>query len=669
MMMIRILGFAMLACSLNSCFPPIENVSSSLEYSLKDPVVKQIFEARDKRNSDSLKLFLNNEQAKYRILSAEAFGSYHDSTSVHVLSELLLDPFQEVRQAAVWALGQIGHQSAEKELIKAFIPVDSTGLFLKTNMMILEALGKCGGDSTLQMICNVKSYQSKDTAYILGQILSIYRFGLRGKFCAQSFPRLVEYATQRKYSDEARLIAAHCLQRFKEIDTKPYFDLIKSACYEEKNPNVRMCLVTALARVGSQNALTELEELYRRGLDQRIQVNIIKGLQNFKTGNASGLALKAIQNPSIHVAYLGAQYFLENGNELHEEALGAILQQGGLSWQVKSVVYDAILRIVPGYKKLTREILINQIKGLVASSKNPYEKSAYLKCLWRDPKEIQYLIRIAEQSPAAIIDLTTTETILKSTKHPLFSVIYKGTKNPIYKIISTHLQSAIAKSDLGSLSIMAEHFYQESGLLKYYFKPDSSFKEAMKLLSLPRDVETYNDLEKYLAKSGKRKANTIIPVFNHPINWSLLAEKSDTISVEIETDKGVLELELYPKFAPGTVSNFIDLIQKDFFKDKFVHRVVPNFVIQAGCPRGDGYGSLDYTIRMESSRFLNFQEEGILGMASAGADTECSQFFISFSPAPHLDGHYSVFGKMIKGNDVMSIMNVGDKILSIKLKT
>ena len=60
MMMIRILGFAMLACSLNSCFPPIENVSSSLEYSLKDPVVKQIFEARDKRNSDSLKLFLNN---------------------------------------------------------------------------------------------------------------------------------------------------------------------------------------------------------------------------------------------------------------------------------------------------------------------------------------------------------------------------------------------------------------------------------------------------------------------------------------------------------------------------------------------------------------------------------------------------------------------------------
>lgn len=159
------------------------------------------------------------------------------------------------------------------------------------------------------MICNVKSYQPKDTAYLLGQILAIYRFGLRGKFCLESFPRLVEYATQRKYTDEARLMAAHCLQRFKEIESKPYFDLLKTACYEEKNPNVRMCLVTALARVGNQAALTELEELYRRGLDQRIQVNIVKGLQNFKSGNAFGLALKAIQNPSIHVASLGAQYF------------------------------------------------------------------------------------------------------------------------------------------------------------------------------------------------------------------------------------------------------------------------------------------------------------------------------------------------------------------------
>ncbi|HRG32688.1 MAG TPA: peptidylprolyl isomerase [Saprospiraceae bacterium] len=669
MMKIRILGYALLVCSLNSCFPPIENISSSLDYSLSDPIVHQIFEARDRRNSDSLKLFLNSEHGKYRLLSAESFGSFKDSTVVNALIGLLSDPIQEVRQAAVWSLGQIGHQSAEQELIKAFIPVDSSGQFLKTNRMILEALGKCGGDSTLRMICNVKSYQPKDTAYLLGQILAIYRFGLRGKFCLESFPRLVEYATQRKYTDEVRLMAAHCLQRFKEIESKPYFDLLKTACYEEKNPNVRMCLVTALARVGNQAALTELEELYRRGLDQRIQVNIVKGLQNFKSGNAFGLALKAIQNPSIHVASLGAQYFLENGNETHEEALGNILRQGGLSWQVKSIVYDALLRIVPPYKKLTHESLKYQIKGLVTASRNPYEKSAYLKCLWRDPKEIPYFIRTAEQSKDAIIKTTTTEAIFKSLRQSSFSSIYRGAKNPIYKMISAHLHELVTKSDVGSISIMAEQFQQESGMLKYYFKPDSSFKEAMKLLSLPRDIETYNDLEKFLAKSGKRAANTKNPDFNHPINWKLLEGKTDTIKVELETDKGVCELELYPKFAPGTVANFMDLIQKDFFKDKFIHRVVPNFVIQAGCPRGDGYGSLDYSIRTESSKLLNFHEDGILGMASSGPDTECSQFFISFSPAPHLDGRYTIFGKMTKGVDVLNIINVGDKILSVKLKT
>lgn len=86
-------------------------------------------------------------------------------------------------------------------------------------------------------------------------------------------------------------------------------------------------------------------------------------------------------------------------------------------------------------------------------------------------------------------------------------------------------------------------------------------------------------------------------------------------------------------------------------------------------PKGDGYGSLDYSIRQNLFKLLNFHEDGILGMASSGPDTECSQFFISFSPAPHLDGRYTIFEKMTKGVDVLNIINVGDKILSVKLKT
>ena len=89
--------------------------------------------------------------------------------------------------------------------------------------------------------------------------------------------------------------------------------------------------------------------------------------------------------------------------------------------------------------------------------------------------------------------------------------------------------------------------------------------------------------------------------------------------------------------------------------------------MQVGCPRGDGYGSLDYTIRTEIS-LLNYQESGMIGMASAGADTEGVQFFITHSPAPHLDGRYTIFGKMTAGNDVLMSIHQSDQIKWIQIK-
>ncbi len=136
--------------------------------------------------------------------------------------------------------------------------------------------------------------------------------------------------------------------------------------------------------------------------------------------------------------------------------------------------------------------------------------------------------------------------------------------------------------------------------------------------------------------------------------------------VTIKTNKGDLELVLYKKAAPGTVVSFVKLVKSGFYNNKFFHRVVPNFVIQTGCPRGDGYGSPDFTIRTENCGF-QYNDEGWLGMASAGRDTESSQWFITLNPTPHLDGNYTLFGKVTKGMDVVQNIEIGDKISSVKL--
>ncbi|AKQ47725.1 peptidylprolyl isomerase [Rufibacter radiotolerans] len=133
----------------------------------------------------------------------------------------------------------------------------------------------------------------------------------------------------------------------------------------------------------------------------------------------------------------------------------------------------------------------------------------------------------------------------------------------------------------------------------------------------------------------------------------------------LKTSKGDIIFELLVEDAPGSVANFVELLEKGFYNGKNFHRVVPNFVAQGGCPRGDGWGSTDYAIRSEFAD-LNYLE-GYVGMASAGKDTESCQWFITHSPTPHLDGKYTIFAKVVKGMDVVHQLNIGDRIEKVEL--
>ncbi len=134
----------------------------------------------------------------------------------------------------------------------------------------------------------------------------------------------------------------------------------------------------------------------------------------------------------------------------------------------------------------------------------------------------------------------------------------------------------------------------------------------------------------------------------------------------VETDKGTIVLALYPEEAPITVANFIRLARQGFFSGLTFHRVVPNFVAQAGCPRGDGWGGPGYTIRCEVN--LLPYVRGSVGMALSGKDTGGSQFFITHSPEPHLDGTYTVFGQVLEGMEVLDQIKRGDMIRQIRVQ-
>ncbi len=135
--------------------------------------------------------------------------------------------------------------------------------------------------------------------------------------------------------------------------------------------------------------------------------------------------------------------------------------------------------------------------------------------------------------------------------------------------------------------------------------------------------------------------------------------------VSMETNKGLIEIDLYPKHAPKTVNNFVFLINEGFYDGVVFHRVIPNFVVQGGDPTGTGSGGPGYRFEDELKNNPLIHETGVLSMANAGPNTNGSQFFITHSPQPHLNGKHTVFGKVVKGMDVVNSIKKGDKMVKV----
>lgn len=144
-------------------------------------------------------------------------------------------------------------------------------------------------------------------------------------------------------------------------------------------------------------------------------------------------------------------------------------------------------------------------------------------------------------------------------------------------------------------------------------------------------------------------------------------DASKNYMAEIETNRGSIELELFPNHAPKTVNNFVFLAQQGFYDGVLFHRVISNFMIQGGDPTGTGAGGPGYSFEDEVADNPLTHETGVISMANAGPNTNGSQFFITHSPQPHLNGKHTVFGRVVGSQDVVDSIRQGDKMEQVKI--
>ncbi len=270
------------------------------------------------------------------------------------------------------------------------------------------------------------------------------------------------------------------------------------------------------------------------------------------------------------------------------------------------------------------------------------------------------------QAPEIVVRVASVEALSTLVQRDEIDKLPKWKKKKLKEEIANIVLESFKSGDPGLISSAVEVIEKTKLDFMDQYEDNSFIDKSLKLLTLPQDIEAYNNVLKLKSKISNKKYTPYKIKYNHPIDWKIFETIPDSAFVKIETNKGSFDIKLFKNESPGSVVNFVKLVRDHFYDGKKFHRVVPNFVIQTGCPRGDGYGSLNYTIRSELGP-LYYDDSGYVGMASAGKDTECTQWFVTHTPTPHLDGRYTIFGKVVKGMDVVNNILLGDYIIKAEM--
>jgi cyclophilin family peptidyl-prolyl cis-trans isomerase len=229
---------------------------------------------------------------------------------------------------------------------------------------------------------------------------------------------------------------------------------------------------------------------------------------------------------------------------------------------------------------------------------------------------------------------------------PLIAAFERAEKDPTY-VARAAILATVVELDRDAARPLLEKSLQ-----------DYDWAMRVRAANLLKTIDPAVDVARRIRPApaiGPAELNELEPMI-HPTN---------SPQAYIETTKGVIQIELAVLDAPRAVANFIALTRRNFLGATPLHRVVPNFVVQDGDPRGDGEGGPGYTIRDEINQRPYLR--GTVGMALDWEDTGGSQFFITHAPQPHLDGRYTVFGQVVQGMDVVDRLQQGDAIMSVRV--
>ena len=676
---------------------------------------KEILTLQDQRSLGDGKLlaYLNDANAQLRYRALIALANIQDTSTAGAVASGLNDPDAKVRTAAAFALGQIGLQRMQDSLLIHL----SQEKDLSASARILEAIGKIGDEQALGQVVD-QTFSGENASLISEQVMSVGRFAIRGIKNERSI--WFSFEKLSNPDPEVRWKALFALWRSAphgliDVEIAKQESLL-TVLAADPNVDVRVNLLTLLSRSRSDYAkdiLTAALTADRQKPNWEVDVQIVRTMAALSPTNPELLdaMMEYLGSSNDHVKIVTLQAFAgiarplldasADTAKLRQELLNLAATKNPTAESVRGEAFVTLAKLFP--EDFSRKNYMMEKDLSVREKTKVIEALSYIPS-GRSLSIIYYAlddpnVRIAMAAWDFVRRFLTPSTLqrMRSEKHDwgdARSTLYRKTVVSLGRrdMAITHLVSN-ALADTAFFGLLRDGGFADSLCLAlnaaYSLLKSPDDVEAMQAgavamgnIKNPRFVPTLekalNDPDKTVAAAAAAALHEItgkdyisrIPKSTKPVytdyDWSTLESLSQTARAVIRTNKGTITLELMKDDAPFTVLSFVKLVRKNFYNGLSFHRVVPNFVIQGGDPRGDGWGGPGYAIRSEIS--LQSFKRGAVGIASAGKDTEGCQFFITHVPTPHLDGRYTVFARVIEGQDVVDRIQIGDTIDRITIE-
>ncbi len=644
--------------------------------------------------------WLHNKNPQIRLRATEVLGRIQDSTILPVLANRLTDEDIRVRAAAAVALGQLHTTRAESYLMDA--------LKLETENVVrsklVEALGKCGTEKSFLTLRDF--LQSSYPEYQKQSAIAHGLLARRGILPPGSNVETLGKVMRTTHDPDVAWRCAYALYRIGNVWSLP--DL--SAELEDSIPMAKFFALRGIDLILSRMETDQfkqfakqnrsdkyLKDLLKLKRSRSLRKSIIACLQDsawyvrlasleLMSGMEDEIFQKEIvkmlddPHPQVQIAAIRALGSYKNWYTRRE--LRRVYKDAD-DWHIQGEALAVLALIQPG------EALQHVKEDLLPKPwpENYYAIPTLQNIETTDPK---HPVRQTDDATRLLMKLADGKNIAQTTF--ALDVLTNRRKPPVVDFFIDKLKSG----DMAVATIVSTYFASPNGPRPEEAVP--TLIHVYRTFTAPRDLEAMQEILVAIDSIGSDQAvpflkeelnnpypsiheaarraiinitgdNSItIPVTTHAYStkWDFPPVSPDSLyQVTFFTTRGSFTIQLNPEEAPVNVANIISLVKRNFYDNIYFHRVVPGFVVQTGDPRGDGWGGSGYSVPCEYSDL--FYDRGVVGIAHAGKDTGSSQFFVTHTPQPHLNGKYTVIGRVVEGMGVIDRLLMFDKILKTQL--